>query len=263
MLIFRRYELVLGFLLGILLGAGIGDVASRLSVLQFSSDQEQHEAHNNPTAETNGQKIGWDNWTKDPISVFTFALTISTLFLWLATRKSAKISERALTELERPFADLVIVQTGLARKSFLYPLSERSFGVDNVNDLIFCFANYGRSPAVLTAREDRLRICDRGKLPQPIRAEDIREKFPYGVIIAPNDKSPMSTRVFPKDVFPDDRHFWLDVQRGTKDLFLMGVLQYENGFGTAYELKFCAVFVPETERFLMRGGQEYNSHKQV
>jgi hypothetical protein len=62
------------------------------------------------TGENQTQNIDWNNWTRDPVAVFTGVLTsfngllfLSTVGLWLANRRSAKIAERALTELERAF----------------------------------------------------------------------------------------------------------------------------------------------------------------
>ncbi len=152
MLIFRRYELVLGFLFGIAV-CSVLVVVSQSSILQFSSDQKQQQSSNNAVTKTNDQNFGWDNWTKDPISVFTFALTIfngllfiSTFFVWLATRKSAKISERALTQLERPHLRIAIAQNNF--KGFwdaLASSSDAPIVANGTFDIVFI--NYGKYPA--------------------------------------------------------------------------------------------------------------------
>jgi hypothetical protein len=122
----------------------------------------------------------------------------------------------------------------------------------------------GRSPAILLGREDRLRICDVGILPPPLTAADIKEPLPYGVIIAPNGGiASDSTRVYPRDVFVTEREFWNDLEWGGKDIFLMGIIQYQNISRVRYEMKFCAIFDSNSERFLMRGGKEYNFDEQI
>lgn len=79
-----------------------------------STEQSQQQQSGTAAANKNPDQIlDWNNWTHDPIAVFTGLLTLfngllfaSTLALWLANRQSAKIAERALTELERAFVSL-------------------------------------------------------------------------------------------------------------------------------------------------------------
>jgi hypothetical protein len=198
----------------------------------------------------------------------TLAMGIGTLGLYQATNRSAAIAERALTELERPFVALVVITPALARRRLLHKKEGgRTLGVQIIHDeIVFTFANHGRLAAILLGREDRLRICDLDCLPPPLTAADIKEPLPYGVIIAPQTQSPdTSKRAIPREVFPADRDQWKDLEWGGKDLALMGIIRYRSALEIRdiYEMKFCAVFDPITERFLMRGGDEYNSHKKI
>jgi hypothetical protein len=64
--------------------------------------EQQHQAAPSNTTNNKGpnEHLDWQNWTKDPIAVFTFVLTIfngllfaSSTGLWLANRKTAKIAQ--------------------------------------------------------------------------------------------------------------------------------------------------------------------------
>ena len=75
-------------------------------------------------------------WT----AVFTGALTVSTMFLWISTRQSARIAERALTEHERPwiFRDFVTVTW---RHRPEVPMNDWMISLR--------WKNFGRAPATL------------------------------------------------------------------------------------------------------------------
>jgi hypothetical protein len=55
------------------------------------------------------QEIGSFRWPEIITAAFTVVLAVSTVFLWWATLRSAKIAERALTELERPFVGIKVI----------------------------------------------------------------------------------------------------------------------------------------------------------
>jgi hypothetical protein len=171
------------------------------------------------------------------------------------------------TELERPFIAFVVTKTALKRRPLLWKEKERSLGVEIAEDEIeFTFANHGRLPALLLGREDRLRICEPGGLPPPLSWSDVKTPLPYGVIVAPQTQSTdTSRRAIPRSVFESERNQWNDLEQGRKDLILMGIVRYRNLIGTKtiYEMRSCAVFDPEAERFLIKGGEEYNCHKVI
>ena len=170
-------------------------------------------------------------------------------------------------EFERPFLAFAIVKTALKRRPMLWKAEKGHLGVEIAGDEIeFTFANHGRLPAIVLGREDRLRICEVDSLPPPLTWEDVKAELPYGVIIAPLTKSAdTSRRPIPRSVFDSERDQWNDLEWGKKDLFLMGIVRYKNLIGskTIYEMRFCLVFDPNTERFLIKGGEDYNCHKVI
>jgi hypothetical protein len=249
-------------------------IAVAIFVMGIAFESSRHQPANSQTANaTNngGNPVIAENGIKltDWLLVgLNFFLVCSTLMLWNANNRSARIAERALTELERPFVAFVVITTALARRRLLHPKDAgRPLGVIIIQDeIVFTLANHGRLAAILLGREDRLRICDLNCLPPPLTSADIKETLPYGVIIAPQTQSPdTSRRAIPREVFPADKDQWHDLEWGGKDLILMGIIRYRSALEIRdiYEMKFCAVFDPITERFLMRGGEEYNSHKKI
>jgi hypothetical protein len=257
---FRFSEVFFGALLTVAIFAmGMMFQSSRQSPSNEKAPQDSQYGGSPQAAEKSPNITDW------LLVLFNALLFGSTVLLWVANKRSAKIAERALTELERPFIAMVVLRTGLARQKFLHKNKAGTyFGVQFAkNDLCYCFANYGRSPAILLGHEDCLRICEPGALPPPVTADDIHEQMPYGVIVPQGGQSTPSERIIPAHIVESDRDDWREVEHGNKELFLMGILHYQEVSGAIYELKFCAVFDPATERFLMRGGRGHNSHEKV
>src|SRR5262249_50075760 len=85
------------------------------------------------------------HWSELIIAFFTVVLAVATIglfvssrALWNATERTAKIAERALTELEAPVVEVKILEPGIIRGPT---------GSLETSRLSFCFANYGRTPA--------------------------------------------------------------------------------------------------------------------
>lgn len=118
------------------------------------------------------------------LDFLNFFLVISTIGLWLATRRSASIAERALTELERPVVALEVLQLGLS-------FTDNGTITSPVSDFKYQFANYGRTPARLTELLETWPIVDRmdslgatTNLPEPIDPTTQRGRpFPAGIVI--------------------------------------------------------------------------------
>ena len=161
--IFRKrraqYELAIGLLFGIAISALVGLFASQRAVLQRSEPPKQSDSAANRSEKDHAERLDWYNWTGDPIAVFTGLLTgfngplfVSTIALWLATRKTAKISERALTELERAY---IFVETiGSNLNFYLDPTAGWNPERRGPN-FTFSGVNYGRTPGNI----DRAFIC--------------------------------------------------------------------------------------------------------
>ena len=74
------------------------------------------------------------------VALFTAVLSLSTIGLWTATARSAKIAEKALTELDRPW--LVLEAAKVTRRD---PPT-----VPNNWYICFKWKNVSRSPAIIT-----------------------------------------------------------------------------------------------------------------
>src|SRR5579871_3573134 len=83
--------------------------------------------------------LPWWNSAATWTAIFTAILTGSTILLWLSTRKSSAIAERALTEQERPWLFLETVQV-TRRKP---PPDPNEWYIE------FHWKNVGRMPAVV------------------------------------------------------------------------------------------------------------------
>jgi hypothetical protein len=97
-----------------------GQSSQQVAVLPTSEHQHQQAAGSASENENKPDKVDWDNWTRDPITVFTGLLTLfngllfaSTIGLWLQARRSARIAEMALTGLERPRVMLLDLSFGI------------------------------------------------------------------------------------------------------------------------------------------------------
>ena len=90
-----------------------------------------------------------ESWT----AFFTAVLTASTILLWLSTRKSTRIAETTLTQLERPHLFIENVRQDDPRHAL-----RNWFGFDEANlkqgvfTAVYDVVNYGRSPAIIKER---------------------------------------------------------------------------------------------------------------
>ena len=187
---FRVPEIVLGALL-----------AAALFSMGFLAASSYYDIRNTAALETKGK----GSPAEDRLANYTLALVVlnvflvgSTALLWWATKRSAEIAERALTELEAPFVALNIIDDPLGD-------TQTPDGRPTTLDTIrYGFYNHGRTPAVLLELQDKLQVCEEGKLPT-LEWTGRKTIYPYGVFIGPNMPSAPSTRVF-KDYFtPGER----------------------------------------------------------
>jgi len=72
-----------------------------------------------------------------------------------AAEDSTRIAERALTELERPFVGIDIMDSGF--KSEL--VSEEEYYVTLEGNMTFRYINHGRSPATVIETSDKFDVC--------------------------------------------------------------------------------------------------------
>jgi hypothetical protein len=242
-------EIALGFLLATLFWIGVLGWQSAYEPTD-REEQECHDAFQKAGRKPEECKSLWEKTTTDPVAFFTLVLSISTIALWRATRSSVRVAERALTELERPFIGIEVVNSGFTVES-----AATEPYVMMGTRLVFHFANYGRTPATLTEVLDEFCICGPNEMPTPVNPEDRGVEYPFGVIVGADKTSPPSSRSQSRDIDPDT---WLTFSAGDSELFLMGFVRFRDIFDKRHITGFCLKFNKAENRFLFDGDERYN-----
>lgn len=181
--------------------------------------------------------------------IFTVALAVSTYYLWDATRKSVRIAERALTELEAPAVFVEIITSGIALAN-VFPDDQEVYNDWGERDvararegfglgtLQYVFVNYGRTPAHIIAVENKVSAVEAlREMPEAISLPD-GEGAPWGVVIPPDGgKSRVYTLRITRAIFEQEPDRLYDVE-GTA-LFFSVILRYADIFGDRYRLGAC------------------------
>jgi hypothetical protein len=225
---FRNFELALGFLLATALWGG---------VFIWQSQRPLQDSIFDRPAE----------WL---IALFTGTLWYSTRNLWRATRRSARIAERALTELEAPFVSIKITDPGVHKKN-------AEIGHDFMT-IWFCIANHGRTPARLIELVDKLALLENGKdWPREVHPDAAtRNTMPYGVIAPPNGESPpFSNNLF---AFMMNALAADPLPLKTKNFFFYGFVRYSTIFDEVFRMGFCYMFDRYSDKWLLFGDDKFN-----
>jgi hypothetical protein len=187
-------------------------------------------------------KTWLDKALEDPIAFFTaitaigtIVLAVSTIFLWIVTRKvalAAKASAEALTTIERAQLFVEIASAGFYSK-------------DGKGDEIHAEVklwNYGKTPAIVKMIRGYIVFADS----PPTTLMDFPgadRQLPPGLGIASNV-------VFPLDVSKK----WTEadreaVMRLNTTAFCVGLVQYSDVMGMGHETAYCWQYVPAGNRF--------------
>jgi len=183
------------------------------------------------------------------IALFTIILAVSTVFLWLITKRSVRLSERALVDLEGPLLGVKITNAGLE----FHRHGPQGTGF-TVGYLRFCFTNYGRTPAFITEFFQDSKVVEVG-FPDRLDPSITRgAPMPHGIVVPPKDDS----EIFEHGVLSDIGHLG-----GDKNIFFLGFVHYTDIFDNSYVCGFCFLFHKESNRWVLAGGTKYNyRHKE-
>jgi hypothetical protein len=213
------------------------------------------ESSRSPSA-SGGSLPATDKTTDWLLVLLNLFLVGSTLLLWKANNRSAKIAERALTELEAPFIVIKISANGIhwgpARSIMNEPLK-------------FRFANYGRTPAYIFEFIAQVVPVDVGG-GGPIVIDPTKERghpMPYGVIASPTEPSQEfenSTTGINFFEGPDSASWLAPV---TKRVYFRGFVRYGDIFQNQYMLGFCFEFRTNSNTWILRGGKNHNYCKKT
>jgi hypothetical protein len=223
----------------------IFDSQSSRSPPSYNQSATKAEYRSSPIAAEEPPKI--TDWL---LVLFNGLLFGSTALLWVANNRSAKIAERALTELEAPFLSIKIIDTGITRS---YGKTGHDFQI-----IRFCVVNYGRTPARLIELVDRFALLDinAGLPPEANPQSATRNTMPYGVIAPPSGES----QEFTNNVFAAMMNALVNdpLPLQTKALFFYGFVRYSTIFNEVYRLGFCFMFDKFSEKWLLAGGEKHN-----
>ncbi len=196
------------------------------------------------------------------IAYFTLTLKRSTDNLWDVTRRSADIAERALTELERPFITVEVLQSGLT-------FTASGTVTSPISDFKYQFVNHGRTPAQLIELVESWPVVDRIRHPtnsnkfQSVQPPPIDPKtqrgrqLPFGVVVSQNKPFELSANaVAVIDIqHVNVRPFFHSLG---SDLYFCGYVRYQDIFDKRYIFGFCAVYDFIGRRFVLMGDSRYN-----
>jgi hypothetical protein len=193
----------------------------------------------------------------------TGALALAAFLQWIIlvvqTRhisRSVRVAERALTELERPFLALEIVDPAIEEITE----GEKPSRQVKLSRLDFRFRNVGRTPAFIHERMDQIALMDE-LLPAALdpNAGNGME-LPYGVVIPAGEKSVVyQSQQFPADVLLDA----IFKSGANKHFVFHGYVRFSDIFSNNHVTGFCTVYSEYDRTFILAGGEEYNYTKTI
>jgi TIR domain-containing protein len=169
-----------------------------------------------------------------------------------------------VTELERPFLGVEVLQSGL---SFTVTGTVTS----SISEFKYQFINYGRTPARLTELVETWPIVNRinesedgtkyrytSVLPDPIDPTRQRGRtFPYGVVVSSDRPYQLSANPLAViDVQSLAVRPWFHGEGN--DLYFCGYVRYMDMFDKRYILGFCTMYDFRSGRFVLMGDDRYN-----
>jgi hypothetical protein len=185
------------------------------------------------------------------IAIFTIVLAVSTILLWRTTLCTVRLSERAFSDLERPYIYLSGV-TNL-NGSRIEPSLADYPGVS------YIVANFGKTPAII--REARIGLITTNgepKIPVPVD----REHFLLtSSIIAAGEKR-IIREYLPEYIEAEpasDAPFVLvPILRESQHLFLYVIIEYDGPFIKSRKTSACWRWSDGEGVFVQYGGEQYN-----
>jgi hypothetical protein len=184
----------------------------------------------------------------DSLAVWTFVLnvglTVSTIGLWTANNRSARIAQRALTDLERPWVFITDASPEGVFQDPSYVEIEKG--------------NFGRQTAIVKGlragyrvSSSEITVASLAEIKTPQR--DLEELS--NLVVAGPDKrytSKIRFPTYPPGVIP------MGIAGGSYNYVLKGVILYKGPTETPYETAFCFRYDAKSESFLRFGGTKYN-----
>ncbi|MGA2891861.1 MAG: hypothetical protein ABSE22_03265 [Xanthobacteraceae bacterium] len=239
-------------------------VSWQYPVLPFS--QQPHNQTTSATADDKDQpeRLDWKNWTHDPIAVFTGALMlfngllfVSTIGLWLATRKSASISERALVDLERAYLFIEGIVGEGSNLIFYLDITANWNPKTDWPTFRFSLVNYGRTAGNIDFGLIRFEVLT--QIPSEMTKTAALNSPEYSqvveIIVGPD--RPISWEGL-KCEHDFTKEHGTGIRNGTSFLYCHGLFTYFDIFMKSHTIKFCRRYDPRSGDWAPDGGKERN-----
>ena len=185
------------------------------------------------------------------IAMFTVILGISTIGLWISTSRLAEISERTLTDLERP-----IVYGNVATAGVKIVSSQHQSGHElQCSKLVISVYNFGRTLARLQRIEWVVIVAPHGDTPNPIDPALIGgRELPVGTVCVSGEAHEESKNMI-LHFTPEET---CEIIKGKQSIWVVGFARYNDIFSGHHITGFGLVFDPISERFVRHGGEKFN-----
>jgi hypothetical protein len=247
-----NHEIVLGFLLASLFWIGV------LGRQAWHSTDSKHaeeciEIAKKAGFKTDECKTFLERSASDPVAAFTLVLSLSTIALWLVTRRSADIAERAFSDLERPYV-YIFGAKGLARYSET---------MDPYDFLKYSVANYGKTPASIVSAALVINVGTGPETPIDVGPW---HKLIEPPIMMPNERrddektvpDSISTSEYADEyTSPSDAFTVPDLKDGT-NFFFWARIKYHGPFSNGHETSACWQWDQKSSRLILYGDEKYN-----
>ena len=191
--------------------------------------------------------------------LFNGLLFGSTVLLWVANNRSAKIAERALTDLERAY--IFIDKIGGYFDPFVSVIDESGISRYTVPAFSLSLINYGRTAGCIDIAIIRFEVLK--EVPPEIQTANItletatEDPKALGVemIIGP-DKTHTFDRLSLESLFTQNHGD--GIKAGTMDIYCHGFFAYRDIFNQSHRIKFCRKYVHRYQEWASEGGRARN-----
>jgi hypothetical protein len=247
-------EIILGVLLAVAIFAmGMTFQSSRTPLTSNNAQQSADQRGSPPTPEYSADKA--TDWLLVGLNLF---LVGSTLLLWRANNRSAKIAERALTDLERAYVFIDEIKSNIL--SYLSP--NTVWNPDRSGPgFHFSIINYGRTSANVTIT---------------IISFEVLAEIPPEIIIPAFDVAAASADAHDIEIIigsdrpytfpgqacrePFTREHANRLRAGTATLYCHGAFTYLDVLKKLHPAKFCRRYDVRRDEWVPAGGRQRNSY---
>jgi len=186
-------------------------------------------------------------WT----AIFTALLTLSTSLLWWTTLRSTRLTERAFSDLERPYI-YVFGVTNLTG-------TRTETNIADYCGVSYVVANFGKTPAMI--REVKIGVIATSAEPKLVTTVDRDHYLLTYAIIGPSEERKMREDLpeYIEAAPPSDDPFVLvPLLNKGEQLFLYVVIDYDGPFTKGCKTSACWKWNDGEGVFVQYGGNDYN-----